>query len=985
MRKCLTISFLTCAVTVLLLFTAEISYAALEMEYYTYGSFDAVLSAFQKAALVFSDKNYMGLMFTVITLGIFFAATGSMISALKGMKTGGFSWAVPVGIGVTLFLAMVIPKGTIWIYDPVKNRSQAVGDVPEGLVLLAGTTNLIERGLVDVISTSTDPIGYQQQAGGIGFDMLNNVHSKGINLGDQYIHDSLRSYTEDCVFFELLRTGTQLSANTINKNSDFIGLYQQAENPAVFTVYYKDEDDWRAGKTKTCTEAYALLVTDLKDTAKYTNVTKARCGEIGFDPTNPAEFQQCKDMFANLASWFEGAAWEQVNFFKQVLIAQTFSDAIIAASPDTSLAIMMSRNAGTSMMATGAMANSWIPTIRGILVSVAIMLTPFLVIFLPTPLYGKALGLICGLFIWPMSWGIIDAALHQFAMDFSYKAMEEVRQNELGLLAVSSFGTSSLKALAMFGTIRWAGLMLSTVITGMMIKFGGQALAMMAGSLTSPVQGAAAKAGMDTQTPEGRTALDKNLISAHGWHSTIRPNFSTTELANAGAVKQAGDIQGTTDMINAFDMEGAVRKIADQKIGFTLDKAAGGKAARDTGLKQASKIKETVAKTNLLGDEKAIGRMDGDENFIREASDTIAKEKQKKINSMKDVDVPVTNPLGSYNNMKNGKVKDVRFSNLNTGIGVSQRDSLVRSAAKDLSNNKTVREALLSGKELSKSFKVDKGFSKTVSNTLNQETAKNLSSNMSFGKSMSEEKRKDFIRAIKVGAAFKGNGVDGRLQWMWTSKDGKTFKEDLSLNDAQSIKDARNQAITDTFSKVESTSQNLKNLQQISGEVGAVESYKSLTQAQTEDSASRKLNIDTAPELLEYVRKTYFGDQKREEGRESALKKVAEWRTEDPAKLVEVQKTVTDNIYDRLKPSDFVTPDVNTMKERGVILQEKWENLTDEIKSNTDGITSDSLKPPPPKAKGINRAEKNKGTADIVHKILNEGKGSRPIIESEKK
>jgi len=300
MRKCLTISFLTCAVTVLLLFTAEISYAALEMEYYTYGSFDAVLSAFQKAALVFSDKNYMGLMFTVITLGIFFAATGSMISALKGMKTGGFSWAVPVGIGVTLFLSMVIPKGTIWIYDPVKNRSQAVGDVPEGLVLLAGTTNLIERGLVDVISTSTDPIGYQQQAGGIGFDMLNNVHSKGINLGDQYIHDSLRSYTEDCVFFELLRTGTQLSANTINKNSDFIGLYQQAENPAVFTVYYKDEDDWRAGKTKTCTEAYALLVTDLKNTAKYTNVTKARCGEIGFDPTNPAEFQQCKDMFPTL-------------------------------------------------------------------------------------------------------------------------------------------------------------------------------------------------------------------------------------------------------------------------------------------------------------------------------------------------------------------------------------------------------------------------------------------------------------------------------------------------------------------------------------------------------------------------------------------------------------------------------------------------------------------------------------------------------------
>lgn len=51
-----------------------------------------------------------------------------------------------------------MPKGHITtVYDPVLNRFQTVGDIPDAIVFTAGTLNLIERGLVDIIDTSAAP------------------------------------------------------------------------------------------------------------------------------------------------------------------------------------------------------------------------------------------------------------------------------------------------------------------------------------------------------------------------------------------------------------------------------------------------------------------------------------------------------------------------------------------------------------------------------------------------------------------------------------------------------------------------------------------------------------------------------------------------------------------------------------------------------------------------------------------------------------
>lgn len=528
---------------------------AIEMEYYTYNGFNAVVNAFTKIALIFSDADYKGLFFTVIVLGILMGGVVVYLLALSGARVTPLSWTWPVGIGITLYLALVLPKGTLHIYDPVKNQYQPVGGIPDGLVALIGVLNKVERGLIDIVSTATDPVGYQQQAGGVGFDMLLNIQSKGVLLSDQYIHQSLRKYVEDCLYFEVARPGTTLTINDLANNADFIPLFRKAASPAIYTTFYEDAKP--EGRTLKCSDAMPAIEAKITNPSLFENTSQARCADAGFDPSIPSEYNQCKGMLANLVSWFEGAAFDATQFYRQNAMAQSLSSVAQSASPDTAVAVLAGRDTGTSLLSTGVVANEWVPIIRAVITAIAIGLLPFLVIFIPTPLFGKAVTLIAGFFIWLTAWGVTDAIAHQFAIDYAVKAFAEVRQYQLGLTAISTFGTASLKTLAAFGAIRWSGLMLATVITTMLVRFGGHALSMLAGQIISSPQHAAQATGRVT-TPEGGAGLISALENAPPvMANAYKFDFGQRTHAKANTMaRSTGEGLGLLDADSAFEVGG---------------------------------------------------------------------------------------------------------------------------------------------------------------------------------------------------------------------------------------------------------------------------------------------------------------------------------------------------------------------------------------------------------------------------------------------
>ncbi len=527
---------------------------ALDMEYYTYNGFGPIVTAFEKIALIFSDNAYHRLFFAIIVLGILFGGISPYFSERQGPFSS-FSWVIPFFAGLIFYFSLILPTGTLHIYDEVKNQYKPVSGVPNGIILISGILNLIERGLINIVSTSGDPIGYQAQAGGVGFDMLLNLHKKGVTLGDQYLHLSVKNYISDCIFFELNRPSTTLTINQFSNTDDFLPLFDQATNPSIFTVFYNNATP--EGATQSCTQANTRIQSALTNPSQYSSTIRSRCAESGFDPSISTELTACKNAFEETVSWFIGSPFPIEQIYRQKLVANEINNVVLASSPDTAVQILGSRDTGTAMMSSGIIANAWIPIIKGVTTAIAIGIVPIIVIFIPTPIFFRALGIMVAFFFWLTAWGVTDAIAHQFALDYAYTALEEIRQYQLGITAISSFGTGALKTLAAFGAIRWSGLLLATVLTIHFTKVSGHALAQLASLQTGTAKQMGEKAGEVTK-PEGAANKINAMEQAPPVMSNAHKfdfNQRTTARTNTGA-KSIGSGLG----------------LGDQKVGFATGK-----------------------------------------------------------------------------------------------------------------------------------------------------------------------------------------------------------------------------------------------------------------------------------------------------------------------------------------------------------------------------------------------------------------------------
>ncbi|MCL5237063.1 MAG: conjugal transfer protein TraG N-terminal domain-containing protein [Nitrospirae bacterium] len=537
------------ALTVLLLCSLfPASAQALDMEYYTYNGFDPIVTAFQQIALVLGDHAFAALFFSIIVLSIVFGGISFFYKMATGGKGGGLSWTIPILTGIVIWAGLILPKGTLNIYDPVLNRNQAVGGIPDGIIAIAGTLNLVERGLVDIIYTSGDPRSYQDGAGGVGFNAILKATSLIHMPNDNYIDDSLKNYTKDCLFFELQRPGTTLSVNDITEKSvDFFTQYSQGVNPAIYTVYYADNGTacpsgggtYRNGCTMTCTDAWTNIQTYLSAPGNLDKSVRAVCAASGFNPDNASEMQKCDQIITSTVNYTSGntISMPSWTFIRQAYMAQNLNNTLLSVNPDLAMTTLANRNMVASSIGQGVVANEWLPIIRAIVTSIAIGLIPFLIMFIPTPLFKVAIGTIAGFFVWLTAWGITDAITHSIAISSAYKIFDGIRQSNLGFNEMMASPNDAMKTLSMFGTIRTFGIMLATVLSGTLVKFGGHALAMMAGNISGQLQAQGASSAMKTETPEGHAGELKqtwDVMPTEAWANHHKwDNIAQTKIGAA--------------------------------------------------------------------------------------------------------------------------------------------------------------------------------------------------------------------------------------------------------------------------------------------------------------------------------------------------------------------------------------------------------------------------------------------------------------------
>lgn len=555
---------------------------ALDMEYYTYGGFEQIVGAFSKIALIFSDSGFKAAIGVAMVLGILFGAIALAMRAVGG-RFSTLSWGVPLMAGYLVYAAMIVPQGRLFIYDPVANRNQAVGGVPDGIVFIAGTMNTIERFVVDTIYTaSTDSMSYQNQAGGRAFNLMYDMAQAGGIPVDADIAASLKRYTDDCVLFELQRPGTALTANGLATSTDFISQYALAASPSIFTVEYPGDN------TASCKDAWAVLSTQLTGGTMYGNAIKNACANAGYDATNAQELAQCTDTLAGVVNTLAGGTgYAAMDVFKQMLIGQTLNDVLLDNSPSLAMRVLANRNTGSSLVGAGIAANEWLPVFKAVMTAVALTLIPFLVIFLPTPLAKKAVSLICGLFVYIAAWGAIDAIIHSMAMDYAMTTLSGIiTQGHLGMLSLNFFSSGPAKVLAVMGGMRWAGMVLAGAVSAAFVGAGGSVLGRMMTSSTGIAQNAGSSAGMTVGTPEG---LARQLSSTETAPVTIAnaAKYRYPERVDAAAAQKFGTTESGMELVDAFGAGGASSIYRQMNTGKAVRFGAGGAAAENMGLPSA--------------------------------------------------------------------------------------------------------------------------------------------------------------------------------------------------------------------------------------------------------------------------------------------------------------------------------------------------------------------------------------------------------------
>ncbi len=806
---------------------------ALDMEYYTYGGFAPIVQSFTKVALIFSDQGYQGLLLVVTLLGCVAAAVSWLARVATGARIVPLVWAVPVICGAVVYMALFMSTGSITVYDPTLNRFQKVGEVPDGIVFTAGFLNKIEKGMVDIIDTASAPdADYQATAGGLGFKALAAI--RGSSPVDNYARTSMIRYVKDCVTFELIRPGTTLSLDDLRNTSvDFIEQLGEAVHPSIYTLYY--DSTTPEGTTLSCTDAYSRLQVIYSNPNSYDEAVRKVCSKAHFDPDNTVEMNTCQNLIAKSLRFTTGIMETPARLIQQRQIAEILYFFYFQDDYETSMVMEADRKITSTGFGIGLTMNEWIPIIRAILTAVAIGTLPFLALFLPTPVLGRAASVMFGFFVFLTTWGVTDAVIHGAAMDYASYAFEDMRQSSLGVYGMAALPTLSMKMLAMFGVIRSAGIMLASIFSMMLLRFGGSALAHFATNLSGIARSAGAEAGR-LMTPEGNAVAMSEQVRVAGLLEGMQEHrFSNMAAASAYRLHQS--VGGYGAAMHARD---ALQESGQIPVGTTSAQMAQMSAASRISVGTGSGPVEVSTSPDGQGT-----RMKG-ETVNADGSTTIVTTGVGGAGVASDT---LAEGKASYHVDSAGN-RSLSFAAVNglnpVSVGASAQHQKVVSASDSLgggSNWNLLRQQI---QKESLSSAAARSYASRLDNTERTNWSRMFKDSSSFVHTMQEATRTQFMST--VGAGFKGIrlGANGQILVVGNNNEEVDFNvsEDTAKAFARDQARVRSEAIQETFNN----SIGLDYITNMAHQIGANEAYSFLNDAREirGESASYGADLTTA-------------------------------------------------------------------------------------------------------------------------------------------
>lgn len=550
---------------------------ALEMEYHLVGTGNLVIPALQRLALVFSDYGLETTFISVTAISVLYGTAGTVIAGFSGARISPVAWLVPVLLGGVLFGGAIAPKGTLHVYDDTTNRYQPVGGIPDLVVFLAGSLNLIERAVIEAVDTGTaDAESYRLNGNGLSFGLLREAHRYALNTDDIRLDGSVHQYWEDCLGTALNSPAYPITNQVVYRTTrDPVNdIMAELTSPSIYTISYLDTAD-KAGDTVTCTDAWTRLSGRLLDPDTFEGQTRALCGRAGFNPNDAGQLVACKEVlgYAYTQVIGNGYVGDWATLIRSLYVMQRLQRVMTAGDQDLALKLISNQQILAQAIGQSQTAGDWMNQMRGLVIALSFGAVPFLLLFIATPIAKKALMVVFGLLFFTTAWGVMDAVAHRGAMDAAYFAMMEIQRSNLGMDSIWLFPHDTIKAAVVFGEARTRAVMMAGFITTAIIGVGAHAMTQMASNIQATIDQAGNKAGRDVSTQEGRNSLESSIETGVGAES---------KLAGAAAM----NFGAATAFENRVRQQATVSTLAEgAKQGWNLGEmaqVAGANAASST-------------------------------------------------------------------------------------------------------------------------------------------------------------------------------------------------------------------------------------------------------------------------------------------------------------------------------------------------------------------------------------------------------------------
>lgn len=568
---------------------------ALDMDFYAYDGFDQVRNGFERIALTFGATSYIGIVFVFIVLGLVFGAYASVGRAFLNIGRGtqmSFGWIFMTLFGTVLFKTLILSTGTMHIYDPVQNRYQPVADVPDLIVLVAGTLNKVERAVVEVIDDNpAEP--FADRYGGIGFQLLYNIMEDSNAIDDHYLFKTLQHYYKDCSPIALANPTNPFNVQTLRSGTtDLMATLSDLALPGITTTYFNAAN--KIGAVDTCQNIWTNQITPaLNLPSTFDAPLLTACSKAGFNTNDAAGIVRCREIVDTLSPSLFNVAGNSLHLLRTRALSLALQQAITDTNPDVGITALANQSSMLDGLGTALTANQWLPTVKATLTVIVLGITPILILFLVTPLFAKSLTLLVGLFAFITVWGVTDAIIHVGALDQAYAAAEEIRRHNMGVDAVMIAPEAAQKGMAIFAKARVLGLTITSILAGTLFGVSVYGLASAGGRLEEPIEAKGAEAANKVTTSEGYGGYVDSM--SQGYSASV-------ETVGAGSFAQASNAR-------AFD-----RSESTFGAQQTFDSLS---ASNGTGLLDSAQIASSVGAGARVGSisatQKATERMGGNE------------------------------------------------------------------------------------------------------------------------------------------------------------------------------------------------------------------------------------------------------------------------------------------------------------------------------------------------------------------------------------